>query len=253
MYLSMCMCFFSILSFFYFMQVINWGHQIMAKYWCCVTDCSNSSKKLKKWKLTYCELHKCPSGAVDYGCSCPPPFTFHAFPTERADPEGRRRWINRINRIDEKTNTQWVPKPYNRVCSDHFVDKKPTQENPWPSLKLGYQPPSVARVARRPPRDRQSLVRPREEDSDDDQIDYADIPPSPPQPPPVPEDVTLKIALQEHDYTTCRCLPNCSCSEAAEEIRKIQKENEDLKLKKKPLSYTDLDDKAIKTYTGLQD
>ena len=32
----------------------------------------------------------------------------------------------------------WSPKKQSRICSRHFVDNKPTEENPHPSLHLGY-------------------------------------------------------------------------------------------------------------------
>ena len=35
----------------------------------------------------------------------------------------------------------WEPKPSSRVCSAHFVSGKPTDVNPDPVLKLGYQSP----------------------------------------------------------------------------------------------------------------
>lgn len=60
------------------------------------------------------------------------------FPTARADPESRRRWICVINRADlNKPYKLKEPGISNRVCSEHFVDGRPTKEHPDPELKLG--------------------------------------------------------------------------------------------------------------------
>ena len=35
-------------------------------------------------------------------------------------------------------NAMWIPKPSDRVCSNHFVDKEPTPDHPDPTIQLGY-------------------------------------------------------------------------------------------------------------------
>ena len=41
-------------------------------------------------------------------------------------------------RQQEADKSEWDPRPNDRVCSDHFVDKIPTTEHPDPTLNLGY-------------------------------------------------------------------------------------------------------------------
>ena len=48
--------------------------------------------------------------------------------------------------MDEKCPTEYKQySRHSRVCSDHFVDKKPTAENPYPTEKLGYSEADVNR------------------------------------------------------------------------------------------------------------
>ncbi|CAC5377611.1 unnamed protein product [Mytilus coruscus] len=62
-----------------------------------------------------------------------------------------------------------------RVCSEHFLDGHPSEANPYPTLKLGYDPIKRPR-ARRPPLDRsllqnQSPVKKPRHDSEDVSFD----------------------------------------------------------------------------------
>ena len=43
-----------------------------------------------------------------------------------------------MNRTTKK-NTKWIPGGSGLVCSLHFVDGKPSLQNPNPTLNLGYQ------------------------------------------------------------------------------------------------------------------
>ena len=71
-------------------------------------------------------------------CGCTQqPFRLFMFPSELKNGERRKQWITLTKRETLK-KTPWTPKPSDRVCSEHFVDKIPTPENPFPSLKLGY-------------------------------------------------------------------------------------------------------------------
>jgi hypothetical protein len=70
-----------------------------------------------------------------YFCSC----RLYPFPTKRQDEGARERWKKAVNRCDVKR--PWVylePTKEMHVCSEHFVDGKPTLEHPDPTLNLGY-------------------------------------------------------------------------------------------------------------------
>ena len=104
---------------------------------CAVLDCGNGEYKLNRWKSDNCMSH--PGFKKGVGqCICPPPFVLYPFPTERRNPEGRKKWIQLLNRKDKATGKNWLPKPHSRVCSIHFPDGSPTGANPNPTLNLGY-------------------------------------------------------------------------------------------------------------------
>ena len=63
----------------------------------------------------------------------------------------RERWIRCVKRVT-KDKKPWYPCSSDRVCSEHFVDGIPTEENPDPSLKMGYELPEQ-------PTSRRSLVK----------------------------------------------------------------------------------------------
>ena len=110
-----------------------------SNFCCAVLNCQNNSRRNRR---TLCPIHECPRGSV--GCVCPPPFTFIPFPTEQYDPKGRKEWLRLLNRVDVKTNEPWSPKTWSRICSDHFVDSKPTKENPYPSRGLDNDPTDLS-------------------------------------------------------------------------------------------------------------
>ena len=122
---------------------------------CVVVGCPNSGKRLNKWAKQTCTLHACLNGT--HTCDCEPPFKLFAFPTEKKDSEGRRRWKENIKR--EKTKEKvWTPKNSSRVCSVHFKDGQPTNENPDPTEDLGYNFNSkVVGGKRKNPLDRSKL------------------------------------------------------------------------------------------------
>ena len=61
------------------------------------------------------------------------------FPTEKKDPESRKKWIQLIGRVKSANSVAlWSPGKQTRVCSIHFVNSKPTKDNPYPTLKMGY-------------------------------------------------------------------------------------------------------------------
>ena len=102
---------------------------------CAVNGCFNGRYRLSKWTQQKCPHHQCFQGTDQ--CVCAPPFILYPFPTQRKDPHNRRIWIKNIYRKDEKTAKNWSPKKYDRVCSVHFVDGKPTKDHPYPELLLG--------------------------------------------------------------------------------------------------------------------
>ncbi|XP_021360546.1 uncharacterized protein LOC110455005 isoform X1 [Mizuhopecten yessoensis] len=92
---------------------------------CCMIGCDNNHKKLNEWKTSICEEH---GSQIHNDCTCLLPFSFYILPS--AD-EMRLEWIKAINR-------ETLPK-HVYVCSEHFVEGKPTRENPYPALNLGYE------------------------------------------------------------------------------------------------------------------
>lgn len=91
---------------------------------CAVRGCTNNQRKLNLWLDEQCFEHA-PSTKRD--CSCVQRYSFHRLPT---DEEARRMWLKNLN-LKKPPKTLFV-------CSFHFTDKKPTAENPNPTLWLGY-------------------------------------------------------------------------------------------------------------------
>ena len=44
-----------------------------------------------------------------------------------------------IYRADAATGKNWTPGTYDRICSDDFIDGKPTAVNPYPTINLGHR------------------------------------------------------------------------------------------------------------------
>jgi hypothetical protein len=52
----------------------------------------------------------------------------------------RKAWTKLVNRqCSAKSKQIWTPDANSVVCSDHFIDGRPTICNPFPTLKLGYK------------------------------------------------------------------------------------------------------------------
>ncbi|XP_055032015.1 uncharacterized protein [Misgurnus anguillicaudatus] len=83
--------------------------------------------KLNMWLQQQCVEHV-PKTKRD--CPCDKRYSFHRLPT---DEEFKRIWLKNLN-LKKPPKTLYV-------CSFHFVDKKPTEENPHPTLWLGYERP----------------------------------------------------------------------------------------------------------------
>ncbi|CAG2222433.1 unnamed protein product [Mytilus edulis] len=91
---------------------------------CSVHGCSNNRKKITLWKKSMCELH----GEMHDHCPCLIPYRLHVMPSKELI---RLEWIKSLNRKDLPKNVY--------VCSEHFIDGKPTDRNPSPKLKMGYE------------------------------------------------------------------------------------------------------------------
>jgi hypothetical protein len=106
---------------------------------CAVVGCSNGDYALAKWKNSVCEKHM--SKYSTEPCNCLPPFELYNFPTKKKNPDGRKKWIQLLNRSAKSASASckmWSPTKGSRVCSEHFIDGVPSQENLFPSEKLGY-------------------------------------------------------------------------------------------------------------------
>ena len=83
---------------------------------CAVNGCSNNRRKLNEWKQTFCELHQ----QKHEDCSCMIPYRLHTMPSNESM---RLQWANTLNR---KSLSKQV-----FACSEHFLDGKPTERNPY--------------------------------------------------------------------------------------------------------------------------
>ena len=91
---------------------------------CAVNGCTNNRRKLNIWKESVCEIHQ----KLHNDCACLLPFKFHVMPSDNAK---KLEWTKAINR-------QTLPKRV-FVCSEHFLDGEPTDRNPYPKVKMGYE------------------------------------------------------------------------------------------------------------------
>nr|XP_022332717.1 ARL14 effector protein-like isoform X3 [Crassostrea virginica] len=81
----------------------------MGRYYCAVMGCHADTRKIGR-----------------YGYMAD--IKFFAFPTQKKDPENRQIWLDLLGRKD------YDPKRWHRVCSRHFVDGRPTRDNPYPTV-----------------------------------------------------------------------------------------------------------------------
>ncbi|CAG2257678.1 SIR2L6 [Mytilus edulis] len=125
----------------------------MGKRACCVKGCRNNGRRLEKWKEHFCDFHNCNFGTSR--CICEPPFTLFTFPTELKNPYNRRIWTKNVNR--SIGNKIWTPTQESRICSIHFVDGFPNDNNPYPTLCLGHELATTQTFARPPPIDRSNI------------------------------------------------------------------------------------------------
>ncbi|XP_057210427.1 pogo transposable element with ZNF domain isoform X2 [Triplophysa rosa] len=104
---------------------------------CAVRGCHNSWYKRQKFLQNICFDHNPRTRAE---CGCGARYDLHPPPKEE---ESLRLWLKTLN-------LKHPPKrPY--VCSFHFVDRRPTEDHPFPEKWLGYDAPVKTR-RRRPVR-----------------------------------------------------------------------------------------------------
>ncbi|XP_064478022.1 uncharacterized protein LOC135391625 [Ornithodoros turicata] len=94
---------------------------------CSVFACRNCDRDLILWDEAVCQIHE-PSLHKD--CPCLRPFAMHGFPQGEKNKLVRQRWVSNLHRKDFR------PGKSARVCSIHFVDGRPTKDNPYPTLHL---------------------------------------------------------------------------------------------------------------------
>lgn len=125
-------------------MVLSWLGEVRSyKMWksrgktCAVVGCANCDWDLKVWDDSPCEYH---APRLRKACPCLRPFAMHRFPNGERDMDTRLRWIASLQR------KKFVPGTSARVCSIHFVDGRPTKDNPYPTLHL--ETPSVRHKGR---------------------------------------------------------------------------------------------------------
>ncbi|KAH7953898.1 hypothetical protein HPB49_013813 [Dermacentor silvarum] len=95
---------------------------------CAVVGCRNCDGDIKVWKESVCKLHP---PLLHEDCPCLKPFSMHSFPQGERNKSIRQCWIQNLQRKNFDPGTTF------RVCSIHFVDGRPTEDNPYPTLHLG--------------------------------------------------------------------------------------------------------------------
>ena len=203
---------------------------------CAVVNCYNNKRKLDKWRQSECNLHP---GTTKGLCPCPEPFRLFCFPGPKLYKDRRDRWVKLMRRTTVG-NAMWIPKPSDRVCSNHFVDKEPTPDHPDPTIQLGYD---FVPTQRRRELFRQPVAKKRKNLSlSDDEtvpflVDSSNLTsPSPAIPPQSASSPLFSPTSSEHSY----CLPidkeECSaCKDKANVIASMAKKLSSLSLENKVL------------------
>ena len=101
---------------------------------CAVVGCTQNTKKISNWKESICETH----GQPHKNCPCNQPCTLYCFPSKTSCLHHRVKWIEALRRVNADKSV-WEPCQSHSVCSVHFVDGVPTEQNPYPTLQLGYE------------------------------------------------------------------------------------------------------------------
>ncbi|XP_033724574.1 uncharacterized protein LOC117314614 [Pecten maximus] len=79
------------------------------KHWCAVPECNSDGRKIGRYSFMQ-------------------NVQFFPFPSGEKKPKLRKRWLDQIMRKD------YEAKQHHRVCSLHFIDGKPTDDHPVPTL-----------------------------------------------------------------------------------------------------------------------
>jgi len=107
----------------------------MPNVYCCVATCNSSTYQLSRWRQKICPVHHCNQGSDQ--CVCPLPFQLFPFPSQE---DARTVWTKFVNRkAHGHAWKAWQPNKCSRICSKHFVDGRPSEENPNPTLNAGYE------------------------------------------------------------------------------------------------------------------
>ena len=116
---------------------------IISKVNCSVIGCSRGAYKINKWKKETCTEHNLETeGNCKKKGDCleyKPPFHLHTFPGPIKCKQLREAWRKAVRQKPFDKKWSWQPAPSDRICSIHFVDGLATDENPIPSLFLGYE------------------------------------------------------------------------------------------------------------------
>ncbi|XP_071170860.1 uncharacterized protein [Mytilus edulis] len=189
---------------------------------CAVNGCCNNRRKLNLWKESMCEIH----GQFHEDCACLIPYKFHLMPS---DCQIRAEWTKAINR---KT----LPKTV-FVCSEHFLDGLPTERNPFPKLKMGYE--RKVTPGRRKIHKHDSDVKKRKLiDCDDDNSDFEEL------------DLSLEVTDQSLPEAVCSfnvVNPTTSCASTQYEETDFVLHNDHSYAH----AWTDLQDKSAQTNLTL--
>ncbi|XP_070392110.1 uncharacterized protein [Dermacentor albipictus] len=78
--------------------------------------------------MSVCEMH---APLLHQDCPCARSFSMHRFP------QGEKNKLTRQGSIASLQRNNFNPGTSARVCSIHFVDGRPTEDNPYPTLHLG--------------------------------------------------------------------------------------------------------------------
>lgn len=133
---------------------------------CAVVGWYISTKKLKHWKESNCEIH----AVLIKSCVCiyNPAYRLYnrlyliEFPSNFRNGEKRGNWIGQLRR-GNKDRTTWKPSNNDTVCSDYFADGELTATQLFLELKPGYENATERRASQAPrsAKERQETYRSR--------------------------------------------------------------------------------------------
>ena len=92
-------------------------------------------------------------------CVCFIHFRLFPFPTKKKNPTARDAWRKIINRnVNLKGCKIWEQSKDSRVCWKHFIDAEPSNENPYPTINLGYDASKKTLFLSPPSNKRKSVI-----------------------------------------------------------------------------------------------